>query len=69
MMVLREIGLLNMSKERFEIIMTAISAFNLITDGGASAGWALQRDKTKLISDFQRKAFNISKRIIINTCL
>lgn len=65
-MVLSQLGPVTISKARFEIIMLALSAVIYTLYGGAGAGWTSQRNKTQLISDFERTAFNIRH---YSTCL
>ena len=52
-----------MSKERFKIIMASLCAFSPTLQGGGETGWTSQRDKTQLVSEFERTAFMISKRL------
>lgn len=60
---LSQIGLVTTAKDRFEIIMSSISAFNPILDVNGGVSCVLQRDKTQILSEFDLAAFSTRKRL------
>lgn len=63
-MVFSRLGLLNMSKAQFQIMIAALSAVSSILDGAARAQWAPQRDKTEPVLYFECMEFRIRKSVV-----